>query len=111
MVKDAIHNVFVDLAKPKTKNRQVSCDEERKFKDSKITRDCYMKLNNPIDSNENYTYLTLVETIQFGQFLNCRKVAESWLNVCQSNLYSRILHLACHLSKIPPITFGKKIGG
>ena len=59
-VKDAIHNVFVDLAKPKTENCQVSRDEERKFKDSKITRDCYMKLNNPIDSNENYTYLNLI---------------------------------------------------
>ena len=59
-VKDAIHNVFVDLAKPKTENRQVSRDEEWKFKDSKITRDCYMKLNNPIDSNEDYTYLNLI---------------------------------------------------
>ena len=28
--------------------------------------------------------VTLVETIQFGQFLNCRKVAESWSNVCRS---------------------------
>src|SRR5205823_10394013 len=28
--------------------------------------------------------LALVETIQFSQFLNCRKVAESWSNVCRS---------------------------
>jgi hypothetical protein len=27
---------------------------------------------------------TLVEAIQFVQFLNCRKVAESWSNVCRS---------------------------
>ena len=33
---------------------------------------------------DQHQRLALVETIQFGQFLNCRKVAESWLNVCRS---------------------------
>ena len=61
-IKDAIHGEFVDLMKPKTENRQVTQKEERKFKDAKITRECYMKLNKPVDfsNNPNYTYLNLI---------------------------------------------------
>jgi len=61
-IKDAIHSEFVDLTKPKTENRQVTQTEERKFKDAKITQECYMKLNEPVDSNndQNYTYLNLI---------------------------------------------------
>ena len=48
--------------KPKTENRQVTRDEERKFKDASITCECYMKLNKPVDTNDNshYTYLNLI---------------------------------------------------
>lgn len=48
--------------KSKTENRQVTRDEERKFKDASITHECYMKLNKPIDPNDNlhYTYLNLI---------------------------------------------------
>lgn len=61
-VKDAIHDEFTDLSKPKTENRQVTRKEERKFKDDEITRECYMKLNKPVDLNNDpsYTYLNLI---------------------------------------------------
>ena len=61
-VKDAIHDKFTDLVKPKTENRQVTRKEERKFKDADITRECYVKLNRSIDSNNDpsYTYLNLI---------------------------------------------------
>ncbi|PKK59627.1 hypothetical protein RhiirC2_717781 [Rhizophagus irregularis] len=61
-IKDAIHNEFSDLTKPKTQNRQVTSDEEKKFKNSDITRECYMKLNKPVDVNDDphYTFLNLI---------------------------------------------------
>ncbi|CAB5391220.1 unnamed protein product [Rhizophagus irregularis] len=61
-IKDAIHNEFSDLTKPKTQNRQVTSDEEKKFKNSDITRECYIKLNKPVDVNDNphYTFLNLI---------------------------------------------------
>ncbi|EXX52079.1 uncharacterized protein OCT59_022776 [Rhizophagus irregularis] len=61
-IKDAIHDKFSDLTKPKTQNRQVTSDEEKKFKNSDITRECYIKLNKPVDVNDNphYTFLNLI---------------------------------------------------
>ncbi|KAF0545527.1 hypothetical protein F8M41_002238 [Gigaspora margarita] len=61
-IKDTIHSEFSDLTKPKTENWQVSHDEERKFKDADITRECYTKLNKPVDINDDphYTYLNLI---------------------------------------------------
>ncbi|CAB4391468.1 unnamed protein product [Rhizophagus irregularis] len=61
-VKDAVHAEFMDLEKPKTENRQVTHEAEKKFKDSKITRDCYRKLNQPIDPNNDphYTHLNSI---------------------------------------------------
>ncbi|PKK75680.1 hypothetical protein RhiirC2_707943 [Rhizophagus irregularis] len=61
-VKDAVHAEFMDLEKPKTKNHQVTREAEKKFKDSKITRDCYRKLNQPIDPNNDphYTHLNSI---------------------------------------------------
>ncbi|PKK58638.1 hypothetical protein RhiirC2_720381 [Rhizophagus irregularis] len=61
-IKDAIHDEFSDLTKPKTQNRQVTSDEEKKFKNSDITRECYMKLNKPVDVNDDphYTFLNLI---------------------------------------------------
>lgn len=60
-IKDAIHDEFTDLVKPKTENRQVTREEEKKFKDANITRECYMKLSKPVDSNDpSYTYLNLI---------------------------------------------------
>ncbi|CAB4487136.1 unnamed protein product [Rhizophagus irregularis] len=61
-VKDAIHSEFENLVKPKTENRQVTCDEERKFKNSEVTRECYKKLNQPIDPDNDlhYTYLNSI---------------------------------------------------
>ena len=48
--------------KPKAENRQVTCDEEQKFKNSEVTRECFMKLNQPIDPNDDshYTYLNSI---------------------------------------------------
>ncbi|RGB25071.1 hypothetical protein C1646_772239 [Rhizophagus diaphanus] len=37
-IKDAVHAEFMDLKKPKTKNHQIICEAEKKFKDSKITQ-------------------------------------------------------------------------
>lgn len=61
-VKDAIHAEFVDFVKPKIENRQITREEERKFKNAEITRNCYRKLNQPIDSNNDpqYTYLNSI---------------------------------------------------
>ncbi|CAB5362884.1 unnamed protein product [Rhizophagus irregularis] len=61
-IKDAVHAEFMDLEKPKTENRQVTREAEKKFKDSKITRDCYRKLNQPIDPNNDphYTHLNSI---------------------------------------------------
>ncbi|CAB4391950.1 unnamed protein product [Rhizophagus irregularis] len=52
----------MDLEKPKTKNHQVTREAEKKFKDSKITRNCYRKLNQPIDPNNDphYTHLNSI---------------------------------------------------
>ncbi|CAG8756935.1 27502_t:CDS:2 [Gigaspora margarita] len=61
-IKNTIHSEFLDLTKPKTENQQVSHDKEHKFKDANITRECYMKLNKPVDINNNlhYTYFNLI---------------------------------------------------
>ncbi|KAF0496484.1 hypothetical protein F8M41_020966 [Gigaspora margarita] len=60
-IKDTIHTEFEDLIKPKTENHQVTHDEERKFKDASITRECYLKLNKPFDDSDSYyTYLNLI---------------------------------------------------
>ncbi|GBC03787.1 hypothetical protein RclHR1_05320004 [Rhizophagus clarus] len=61
-IKDAIHSEFSELIKPKTQNQQVTSDEEKKFKNSDITRECYTKLNKPVDANDDphYTYLNLI---------------------------------------------------
>ncbi|CAG8633492.1 15731_t:CDS:1, partial [Dentiscutata heterogama] len=58
----SIHAEFEGLIKPKRENRQVTHDEERRFKNSKITRECYSKLNSPVDVNNdpNYTYLNFI---------------------------------------------------
>src|SRR6266487_802762 len=73
-IKDAIHNEFVELVKPKTENRQVSRDEERKFKDAKVTRECYKKLNQDVDPNEpHYTYLNLIIDRVFNNNSNTEK--------------------------------------
>ncbi|GES89530.1 hypothetical protein GLOIN_2v1789101 [Rhizophagus clarus] len=60
--RDAIHSEFSKLIKPKTQNRQVTSDEEKKFKNSNITRECYTKLNKPVNANDDlhYTYLNLI---------------------------------------------------
>ncbi|CAB4417098.1 unnamed protein product [Rhizophagus irregularis] len=69
-VKDAIHAEFVDLVKPKTENRQVIREEERKFKDAEITRNCYRKLNQPINSNNDprYTYFKFLTQLLIVHF-------------------------------------------
>jgi hypothetical protein len=63
-VKDAVHAEFEDLVKPKTENRQVTRDEERKFKNSEVTQECYRMLNQPIaiDSvnDPHYTHLNSI---------------------------------------------------
>jgi hypothetical protein len=48
--------------KLKAENRQVTHDEERKFKNSEVTRECYKKLNQPIDPSNDlqYTYLNSI---------------------------------------------------
>ncbi|CAG8745053.1 5846_t:CDS:2, partial [Gigaspora rosea] len=50
------------IVKPKTENKQVSQEEEQKFKDADITQECYLKLNQPVDANDNpnYTYINLI---------------------------------------------------
>lgn len=52
----------MDLKKPKTKNCQVTREAEKKFKDLKITCNCYKKLNQPIDPNNDphYTHLNSI---------------------------------------------------
>ncbi|CAG8649405.1 2572_t:CDS:2 [Cetraspora pellucida] len=59
---DTIHSEFSDLVKPKTGNRQVTHEEERKFKEADITKESYLKLNQPVDANDDlhYTYLNLI---------------------------------------------------
>ncbi|CAG8839314.1 13828_t:CDS:1, partial [Cetraspora pellucida] len=61
-IKNTIHSEFSDLVKPKTGNRQVMHEEERKFKEADITKESYLKLNQPVDANDNphYTYLNLI---------------------------------------------------
>ncbi|CAG8806109.1 7141_t:CDS:2 [Cetraspora pellucida] len=59
---NTIHSEFLDLVKPKTGNRQVTHEEERKFKEANITKESYLKLNQPVDANDDphYTYLNLI---------------------------------------------------
>ncbi|CAG8721068.1 7669_t:CDS:2, partial [Gigaspora rosea] len=73
-IKDTIHSEFSDLIKPKTGNRQVTHEEERKFKDSDITKECYSKLNQPVDANDDphYTYFNLIIDRTFAD-LNTEK--------------------------------------
>ena len=61
-IKEAIHVEFAELTKPKAENHQVTRDEERKFKNSEVTRDCYRKLNQPVDPDNDlqYTYLNSI---------------------------------------------------
>ncbi|CAG8716354.1 5769_t:CDS:2 [Gigaspora margarita] len=58
-IKVNIHNEFPELTKPKAENCQIH-EEEQKFKESKITKKCYIKLNKPIDNDPQYTYLNLI---------------------------------------------------
>ncbi|RGB22247.1 hypothetical protein C1646_677979 [Rhizophagus diaphanus] len=61
-VKEAVHVEFVELVKPKAENRQVTHDEEQKFKNSEVICECYKKLNQPIDPSNDlqYTYLNSI---------------------------------------------------
>ncbi|CAG8625744.1 6019_t:CDS:2 [Racocetra persica] len=61
-IKDSIHTKFNDLPKSKTKNRQIMHNEERRFKNTNIIRECYMRLNKPVNTNDdpNYIYFNLI---------------------------------------------------
>ncbi|CAG8622601.1 7751_t:CDS:2, partial [Racocetra persica] len=64
----SVHFEFPDLVKLKTGNRQVMYKKERKFKEADVTKECYLKLNHPIDVNDDlhYTYLNLIINCTFA---------------------------------------------
>ncbi|GES82462.1 hypothetical protein GLOIN_2v1789101 [Rhizophagus clarus] len=58
-----IHSLAQRLSRQARSNIvQLTSDEEKKFKNSDITRECYTKLNKPVDANDDphYTYLNLI---------------------------------------------------
>ncbi|CAG8592277.1 26301_t:CDS:2 [Dentiscutata erythropus] len=61
-IKDSIYTEFEDLIKPKRENCQVTRDKELRFKNSRIIRECYAKLNRPVnvEDDPNYTYLNFI---------------------------------------------------